>query len=154
SFAARGGPRRELGGAGRSGAAGDAPSRRAGGLREAEGAHPRQAPWSQGARRVREEPADSARVAEAFARPYARYLYRSRLEARQGSMKLLITALLLLPQLAFGQMERGILTTSPRSGVTQSSFVAGMGDVKAQAVVIVYNGGWGTINLRQEGGQI
>src|SRR5689334_1435995 len=70
-------------------------------------------------------------------------------------MKLLLAALLALPAVSVAQsMERGLFTTAPRSGVTQSAFIAGMGDVKAQAVVIVYNGGWGNINLRQEGGQI
>jgi hypothetical protein len=51
-------------------------------------------------------------------------------------------------------MERGMFTIPTRSGVTQSFFIAGMGDVKAQAVAIVYNGGWGTINLREQGGQV
>ena len=70
-------------------------------------------------------------------------------------MKLLAAALLLLPQLAFTQsMERGMFTVPTRSGVTQSFFVAGMGDVKPLAVAIVYTGGWGTLNLRQEGGQV
>ena len=70
-------------------------------------------------------------------------------------MKLLAAALLLLPQLGFTQsMERGMFTVPTRSGVTQSFFVAGMGDVKQLAVAIVYTGGWGTLNLRQEGGQV
>jgi hypothetical protein len=51
-------------------------------------------------------------------------------------------------------IERGMFTIPTRSGVTQSFFVAGMGDVKPQAVALVYTGGWGTLNLRQEGGQV
>ncbi|HXI36850.1 MAG TPA: hypothetical protein VNH80_08045 [Burkholderiales bacterium] len=69
-------------------------------------------------------------------------------------MKALIAAVLLIPSLVLAQaMERGMFTTTPRSGVTQSSFIAGMGEVKPQAVVIVYNGGYGNINLRMQGGQ-
>jgi hypothetical protein len=52
------------------------------------------------------------------------------------------------------QIERGMFTIPTRAGVTQSFFVAGMGDVKPQAVAVVYTGGWGTLNLRQEGGQV
>jgi len=51
-------------------------------------------------------------------------------------------------------IERGMFTIPTRSGVTQSFFVAGMGEVRPQAVAIVYTGGWGTLNLRQEGGQV
>ncbi len=69
-------------------------------------------------------------------------------------MKLLTALLLLMPGLACAQaMERGMITIEPRSGVKQSFFIAGMGDVRPQAVVIVYNGGYGNINLRMEGGQ-
>jgi len=68
--------------------------------------------------------------------------------------KLLLAVCLFLPHLATAQsMERGMFTTTPRSGVTQNSFIAGMGGVQAQAVVLVYNGGYGNINLRMEGGQ-
>jgi hypothetical protein len=69
-------------------------------------------------------------------------------------MKIWVVAAVLVPQLALAQpMERGMFTIPTRSGVTQSFFVAGM-DAKPQAVAIVYTGGYGTINLRQEGGQV
>src|SRR5258705_9468079 len=51
------------------------------------------------------------------------------------------------------EIERGIVTIPTRPGVTQSFFVAGMGDVKAQAVALVYSGGHGLIQLRMEDGQ-
>jgi len=51
------------------------------------------------------------------------------------------------------EIERGIVTIPTRPGVTQSFFVAGMGKVTPQAVALVYTGGWGTLNLRMEGGQ-
>ena len=55
---------------------------------------------------------------------------------------------------AFAQeIARGIVTIPTRPGVTQSFFVAGMGDVKPQAVALMYAGGHGTIQLRMEGGQ-
>jgi hypothetical protein len=50
-------------------------------------------------------------------------------------------------------VERGMFTITTRPGVSQSFFVAGMGGVKPQAVAIVYTGGYGTLNLRMEGGQ-
>ncbi len=50
-------------------------------------------------------------------------------------------------------IERGIVTIPTRPGVTQSFFVAGMGDVKPQAVALLYSGGHGLIQLRMEGGQ-
>jgi len=66
-----------------------------------------------------------------------------------------LLALSLVPPLALGQaMERGMSTIETRPGVKQSFFVAGMGDVKPQAVAIVYTGGYGTLNLREEGGQV
>lgn len=51
------------------------------------------------------------------------------------------------------EVERGIVTIPTRPGVTQSFFVAGMGQVKPQAVALIYTGGYGTLNLRMEGGQ-
>jgi hypothetical protein len=70
-------------------------------------------------------------------------------------MRTLVAVALFLPTLLLAQaMERGMVTLTPRNGVTQSFFIAGMGDVKPQAVAIVYNGGYGAINLRQEGGQV
>jgi hypothetical protein len=70
-------------------------------------------------------------------------------------MRALAAVALLAPTVLLAQaMERGMVTLTPRAGVTQSFFIAGMGDVKPQAVVIVYNGGYGLINLRQESGQI
>jgi hypothetical protein len=62
---------------------------------------------------------------------------------------------LVLPGFAAAQaMERGMFTIETRPGVKQSFFVAGMGDVKPQAVAIVYTGGWGTLHLREQGGQV
>jgi len=70
-------------------------------------------------------------------------------------MRLLIAIALLLPQLALAQaMERGMFTIETRPGVRQSFFVAGMGNVKPQAVALVYTGGYGTLNLREQGGQV
>ncbi|HEV7476397.1 MAG TPA: alpha/beta hydrolase [Burkholderiales bacterium] len=46
-----------------------------------------------------------------------------------------------------------IVTVATRPGVTQSFFVAGMGERKAEAVALLYVGGGGIIRLRMEGGQ-
>jgi hypothetical protein len=51
------------------------------------------------------------------------------------------------------EIGRGIVTIPTRPGVTQSFFVAGMGDVKPRAVALIYNGGHGLLQLRMEGGQ-
>jgi hypothetical protein len=51
------------------------------------------------------------------------------------------------------EIERGIVTIPTRPGVTQSFFVAGMGEVKPQAVALVYNGGHGLLQLRMQGGE-
>ena len=51
------------------------------------------------------------------------------------------------------EIERGIVTVPTRPGVTQSFFVAGMGDVKPQAVALIYSGGHGLIQLRLQGGE-
>jgi hypothetical protein len=63
---------------------------------------------------------------------------------------LLVVLLSFSPAFACAQE---IVTIPTRPGVTQSFFIAGMGEVKAQAVVLVYSGGYGTIQLRMEGGQ-
>jgi hypothetical protein len=69
-------------------------------------------------------------------------------------MKRLFPAILLFLPAAFAcAQERGIVTIPTRAGVTQSFFVAGMGDVKPQAVALLYNGGYGALQLRMEGGQ-
>jgi pimeloyl-ACP methyl ester carboxylesterase len=46
-----------------------------------------------------------------------------------------------------------IVTVASRPGVTQSFFVAGMGERRAEAVALLYVGGGGIIRLRLEGGQ-
>ena len=46
-----------------------------------------------------------------------------------------------------------IVTLPTRPGVTQSFFIAGMGERKPAAVALLYVGGPGVINLRVEGGQ-
>ena len=70
-------------------------------------------------------------------------------------MRALVAIALLAPSLVLAQaMERGMSTIETRPGVKQSFFVAGMGEVKPQAVAIVYTGGYGTLNLREEGGQV
>jgi hypothetical protein len=63
-------------------------------------------------------------------------------------------ALFLACTAAFAQdAERGIVTIPTRPRVTQSFFIAGMGDVKPEAVALIYSGGHGLIQLRMEGGQ-
>ena len=47
-----------------------------------------------------------------------------------------------------------IVTLQTRPGVTQSFFIANMGEHKAQAAALLLIGGGGAINLRTEGGQI
>lgn len=46
-----------------------------------------------------------------------------------------------------------IVTIATRTGVTQSFFVAGMGEVRPEAVALLYSGGHGEIRLRMEDGQ-
>lgn len=68
--------------------------------------------------------------------------------------KLVLPVVLLFPVFVFAQeTARGIATIPTRQGVTQSFFIAGMGKVTPQAVALIYTGGWGTLNLRMEGGQ-
>jgi hypothetical protein len=61
---------------------------------------------------------------------------------------------LLLALAALPAAAQEIVTVAPRPGVTQAFFVAGMGDVKPQAVALLYIGGGGRINLRMEEGQV
>jgi hypothetical protein len=46
-----------------------------------------------------------------------------------------------------------VVTVASRPGVTQSFFVAGMGERKAEALALLYVGGGGSIRLRMEKGQ-
>jgi len=46
-----------------------------------------------------------------------------------------------------------IVTVGSRPGVTQSFFIAGMGERKAEALALLYIGGGGSIRLRVEDGQ-
>lgn len=64
-------------------------------------------------------------------------------------MRFAALALLALPLTSQAQE---IVTLPTRSGVTQSFFVAGMGDRKPRAVALLYTGGGGLIRLRMEGG--
>ena len=48
---------------------------------------------------------------------------------------------------------REVVTLQTRPGVQQSFFIAGMGEVKPQAVALLYIGGGGSIGLRVEQGQ-
>jgi hypothetical protein len=67
---------------------------------------------------------------------------------------LLALALFFACTAAFAQeIEHGIVTIPTRPRVTQSFFIAGMDDVKPQAVALIYSGGHGVIQLRMEGGQ-
>jgi hypothetical protein len=47
-----------------------------------------------------------------------------------------------------------IVTINPRPGVTQSFFIANMGQRRAAAIALLFIGGRGNIRLRTEGGQI
>jgi hypothetical protein len=51
-------------------------------------------------------------------------------------------------------LAQEIVTVSARPGVTQSFFIANMGEVKPEAVALLLSGGGGNIRLRTEGGQI
>ena len=80
-------PRGQLGSARRGGADGDAPPRRARGLREAEGPDPRPAPRARAARRFRQGACDSRGGEEAPARPHAGEVHRPRRRARQAPLE-------------------------------------------------------------------
>jgi hypothetical protein len=62
--------------------------------------------------------------------------------------------LLILAALALPAAAQEIVTLATRPGVTQSFFIANMGERKPQAVALLYVGGGGAINLRLEEGQI
>jgi hypothetical protein len=47
-----------------------------------------------------------------------------------------------------------MVTIPTRPGVTQSFFVAGMGGRQPAAIALLYVGGYGNINMRNEGGQV
>jgi hypothetical protein len=55
---------------------------------------------------------------------------------------------------AAGAHAQEIVTIPTRPGVTQSFFIANMGDVKPQAAALLFIGGGGAIRLRMEGGQV
>jgi hypothetical protein len=55
--------------------------------------------------------------------------------------------------LPFDAGAQEVLTIPTRAGVTQSFFIAGMGEVKPEAVALLYSGGYGEIRLRMEDGQ-
>lgn len=67
-------------------------------------------------------------------------------------MKQLLLAVLLSFPAVFACAQE-MVTIPTRPGVTQSFFIAGMGEVKPQAVALIYNGGYGIIKLRMEGDQ-
>ncbi|MBV8032279.1 MAG: hypothetical protein JO035_12290 [Betaproteobacteria bacterium] len=46
-----------------------------------------------------------------------------------------------------------VVTIPTRPGVTESFFIANMGDVKPEAIALLYSGGYGSIRLRLEEGQ-
>jgi hypothetical protein len=64
---------------------------------------------------------------------------------------LALAALLAAPAAAFAQE---MVTVPTRTGVTQSFFIPATGGRKPEAVALLYIGGYGNINLRQEGGQV
>jgi hypothetical protein len=47
-----------------------------------------------------------------------------------------------------------MVTVPTRAGVTQSFFIPGMGDRAPEAIALLYIGGYGNINMRNEGGQV
>ncbi len=63
---------------------------------------------------------------------------------------LAFAAALLLPAAAAAQE---MVTVPTRPGVTQSFFIPGMGR-KPEAIALMFIGGYGNINLRNEGGQV
>ena len=67
---------------------------------------------------------------------------------RRAVLALLVSAL--LPVTAAAQE---VVTIHTRGEVTQSFFIADMGGQKAEAVALVYPGGWGTLRLRMESGK-
>jgi len=65
-------------------------------------------------------------------------------------MRFCFLALLLLSPRTEAQE---VVTVASRPGVTQSFFVAGMGERKAEALALLYVGGGGSIRLRMEAGR-
>lgn len=64
---------------------------------------------------------------------------------------LALAALLAAPSAAVAQE---LVTVPTRPGVTQSFFIPAMGGRKPEAIALLYIGGYGNINLREEGGQV
>ena len=64
---------------------------------------------------------------------------------------LLFAALLAAPAAVLAQE---LVTVPTRPGVTQSFFIPEMGGRKAEAIALMYIGGYGNINLRSEGGVV
>jgi hypothetical protein len=62
--------------------------------------------------------------------------------------------LFLLGACAAAASAQEIVTVTPRPGVTQSFFVATMGEVKPEGVALLYVGAGGRIGLRMEEGQL
>jgi hypothetical protein len=63
---------------------------------------------------------------------------------------LVLAAALAAPAVAAAQ----IVTVPTRPGVTQSFFIASMGARKPEAIALLYIGGYGNINLREENGKV
>jgi hypothetical protein len=61
---------------------------------------------------------------------------------------------LLLAAAAVPAAAQEMVSLPSHPGVTQSFFVANMGDVKPRAVALLYIGAGGRINLRTEEGQV
>ncbi|HYD57530.1 MAG TPA: hypothetical protein VEB41_11530 [Burkholderiales bacterium] len=55
---------------------------------------------------------------------------------------------------ALGASAQELVTIPTRPGVTQSFFIAGMGGREADAIALLYIGGYGNIDLRSENGQV
>lgn len=62
--------------------------------------------------------------------------------------------LVLLAGVAQAGLAQEMVTIAPRAGVTQSFFIANMGEVKPQAIALLYVGGGGAIGLRMEDGRL
>jgi hypothetical protein len=60
----------------------------------------------------------------------------------------------LLLGIAASATAQEMVTIETRPGVTQSFFITSMGKRKAEAVALMYIGGYGNINLRTEDGQV
>ena len=69
-----------------------------------------------------------------------------------GFFKAALLSIAVFPAAA-QEIERGIVTIATRPGVTQSFFIAGMGEKKPEAIALMYIGGGGNIRLRMEDGK-